>query len=326
MHKIGSQSKFTVLFLAAPFRMLMITSTTAPTQLTTMIVTHIQKVLVLILCQSRSRLDVWWKVRILIVDKSPPIHEAVWLKVNEDIGIISADQREWSPMNNRTGFVQDHVTRLHGDVDCLAIMTVDLYGPILIHILRHIDDRRRDEWDAVAVRTEHRTLVVHAHAIDTGGTLLHAGPFLDGGFGGVPDGIGQFGPGALQFFVFDTNKVRRYRPMVGVNVSRVPHLFFAVVLVDLPKVPNQFHNVVGCADLDESSFGEVPHRNRLTVVHVKPFSFVGIADVSKLVAASLHVVLIEAGLVSQILFAVIEVVLGKDGERAIKGVAVVVGG
>mmetsp|Transcript_32416 Transcript_32416/g.67603 ORF Transcript_32416/g.67603 Transcript_32416/m.67603 type:complete len:218 (-) Transcript_32416:816-1469(-) len=59
-------------------------------------------------------------------------------KVDKDIGHVSALEWKGTSVQNGMTFVQDHISRQHGNIFRLAVVTNHLQGPGFIDILRHI--------------------------------------------------------------------------------------------------------------------------------------------------------------------------------------------
>mmetsp|Transcript_18383 Transcript_18383/g.42199 ORF Transcript_18383/g.42199 Transcript_18383/m.42199 type:complete len:253 (-) Transcript_18383:930-1688(-) len=94
------------------------------------------------LLSRRSRQNVGrhiWVVafRLLALAFSPTLDG---LEMDKDVGHVASLQGKGSPVNERMGLVEDHVPGFHCDVDGFPGAIVDLEGPGLVHVLRHVDN------------------------------------------------------------------------------------------------------------------------------------------------------------------------------------------
>mmetsp|Transcript_8471 Transcript_8471/g.31896 ORF Transcript_8471/g.31896 Transcript_8471/m.31896 type:complete len:314 (-) Transcript_8471:103-1044(-) len=195
-----------------------------------------------------------------------------WLEVDKKVGVVSALEGKRPAVDANVTLVQNHVSRRHGHVVRLAAVVIDLKRPRLIHILIDIDDGRRNQWQAVAVRGQDRAVVVHPDAVQRRRLQLLARPLLDDGLGAVPDPLLELpaGKGPLGIFrvIFQIDHVCGHLPVVYVDVSFRPFFVLLFLGRPLPVVLDLLPDVLRHPHLAEPHIREVILCLRLIDVHL----------------------------------------------------------
>merc|ERR1712232_715179 len=111
---------------------------------------------------------------------------ACGLKVNENICVVSTLQWKRSTVQNGMTFIQHHITWCHRYVVSLTIMPNYLNRPILIYILRHIDNRGTYKRQSIHMRCKDCTFLINPNTIQGTWCKLFSGPFLQCAFGCIP--------------------------------------------------------------------------------------------------------------------------------------------
>jgi len=134
--------------------------------------------------------------------------------MDENVGKVPALHGERTGVDERSAFVEDHVARLHSDVDSFSLPVDDFQGPRFVDVLCDVDDAARNEREAVDVRRQDGSLRVDTDSVLRDRFLFHSCPSLDGGLDGVPDLALQSETGtAPESRILDAHHVRRRVPV-----------------------------------------------------------------------------------------------------------------
>mmetsp|Transcript_44335 Transcript_44335/g.79530 ORF Transcript_44335/g.79530 Transcript_44335/m.79530 type:complete len:474 (+) Transcript_44335:449-1870(+) len=229
-------------------------------------------------------------------------------KVDENIGIIPALQREWTAVQHRVTLVQYHIARFHRDIVSLAIVRVHFNGPRLVHVLIDVYDGRAHQWHAIDVGGQDGSFRVDADAVEGTFGDFDVGPFLHGVLGGVPDVAFDVDACAAEAGVFDGDHVRWGIPMIRISIPLGPILTLPIllILILIPKFLHPFPNLLRRPHLLKPQLRIILHARRLPQRHLHTIMFRNLTrripmSIPIMLIASLHELIVFLLLLSEVL-------------------------
>mmetsp|Transcript_25362 Transcript_25362/g.59348 ORF Transcript_25362/g.59348 Transcript_25362/m.59348 type:complete len:318 (-) Transcript_25362:320-1273(-) len=190
------------------------------------------------------------------------------LEVDEDVGVKPPLHRERSSVKYGMRLIQNHVSRLHGNIVRFAIVCIHFYRPRFIHILVDIDYGRCHQRHSVHVRCKDGVFLVDSNAVQAALRQLLPHPLLQCASSSIPDSLLNHGPATAQCWVLNRHKVRVADPVIGIRVARRPIFLRSPVLVDLPKVLDELEHSLGRSNFLETEFRVILHRLGLSQTHL----------------------------------------------------------
>mmetsp|Transcript_1201 Transcript_1201/g.1826 ORF Transcript_1201/g.1826 Transcript_1201/m.1826 type:complete len:219 (-) Transcript_1201:335-991(-) len=144
------------------------------------------------------------------------------LKVNEDVREESTLEGEGSTVQDGMTLIEHHFTRFHGNIVRLTIMSNNLQRPRFIHILRHINNRRANQWQSIDMTIQNRILLINPNSIQGRGHQIHPRPFRYGAHGRIPNGIHQFRSSTFQIMILHIDHFGLTFPIVDKGIPNKP--------------------------------------------------------------------------------------------------------